>query len=158
MTVTMIFCAFLQLIQVDTMVCITSSDFNFNQSEHSQKLSKKAGTDLRSACNSRETLAKGSVQAETDGFKLPCNKVLHCHLAKFDDIQDAYEVGNQCFYIWYIIDEHWFSGTILGCSKPNQQPDFAVFSSTSCSKTSAKKLLLCYILPALAHINEPKFH
>lgn len=97
MTVTMIFCAFLQLIQVDTMVCVTSSDFNFNQSERSQKLSKKAGTDLRSACNSRETLAKGSVQAETDGFKLPCNKVLHCHLAKFDDIQDAYEVGNQCF-------------------------------------------------------------
>ena len=81
------------------MVCITSSDFDFNQSERSQKLSKKAGTDLRNACSSRATLEKGSVQAETDGFKLPCNKVLHCHRAKFDDIQEAYEVGKQCFYV-----------------------------------------------------------
>ena len=88
------------------MVCITSSDFDFSQNERSQKLSKKAGTDLQSACNSRETLGKGKIQAETDGFKLPCNKVLHCHLAKFDDIQEAYEVRKQCFYVLFIIDDN----------------------------------------------------
>ena len=55
----------------------TSQDLNLSSGKVAAAIAAKAGPQLQAACSAIKPLGVGEVK-ETDGFQLPCKKVLHC--------------------------------------------------------------------------------
>lgn len=69
--------------QDDTIVnSVIGSEFDLADGYLSRRLSDKAGPELQNACTEHGSIGVGEV-VETDAFKLPCKKIIHCHLASY---------------------------------------------------------------------------
>jgi len=76
------------LLQEDTLVNSVGNDMNLSFGKVAAALSSKAGPQLPAACKSLAPIKAGDVK-ETDGFKLACKKVLHCHCPQWQGSQTA---------------------------------------------------------------------
>ena len=79
-----LFCKFIK--QEDTLVVSVGSDFQLNHGKVAQAIAAHAGPRLQAACNSLRPINIGEVK-ETDGFRLPCKKILHCNCPEYDGFQ-----------------------------------------------------------------------
>lgn len=67
-------------------------DSDFAQQNLSSFLLSEAGAELQTACKNLGPLNIGEIK-ETDGFGLPCRKVLHYNLPRCEDVLSAYRVS-----------------------------------------------------------------